>query len=143
MATVSRSSETALRLALERTNVKYRGNVEFNRTGSNYYQGEIRAAGGSVLRFSLNVADSRGPGHRMTPGMYGAKSRRLRAACWHVWRDFLTELFEIDPKATVRTALATYKGREGFEAEFPATYYRNAGSMAEPHDYGTLCECKS
>lgn len=146
MATISGSTELALRLAMERTERRYGGNVEFDSTGSNFRRGDIRKRGtGSVLAFRLNVKSSHGPGHRVTAvsAYAGGKSRRLRAACWHVWRDFLTELFAIEPTAVVRTALATYQGKDGFEENFPETYFKNAGSLAFPQYYGSLCECEA
>jgi hypothetical protein len=139
MATVSGTTEATLRLAMERVNARYDDNVAFNQSGSNFHRGGIRPRGGSVLAFSLTVKDSRGPGARVSAGINGQKQRRIRAACWHVWRDFLAELFELAPKAVVRTALATYRGRDGFERDFPATYYRNSGSLMEPRAYGDLC----
>lgn len=141
MATVSKSSETALELALDRVNREYGGNLMFDETGSNFARGGIRKRSGSVLAFRLNVVSSSGPGHRMSPGMYGRNPRRLRAACWHAYRDFLAELFRIDPECVVRTALATYRGRTGFEEAFPGTYWKNVGSQVEPHYYGQCCEC--
>lgn len=141
MATVSKTDEGTLMVALRLANHKYADNLMFDETGSNYNRGAIRARGGSVLAFRLNVQSSHGPGHRMTPGMYGRKPHRLRAACWHAYRDFLRELFRLAPTAVVRTSLATYRGAEGFERDFPATYRNNIGSQIEPHWYGTCCEC--
>lgn len=143
MATISGSSVATLEYALQRVNLKYCGNVEFSRTGSTHQRGGIRQRGGTVLAFRLTVNDSRGPGHRMTarPAYYGGKPRRLRAACWHVWRDFLNEVFQMNSHAVVRTSLATYRGRDGFEREFPETFRRNAGSENDSQPYGTLCVC--
>lgn len=138
MATVSKSSVAALEVALDMANNRYDGNLIFNATGSNYHRGEIRPRGGTVLAFSISVASSRGPGHRVTAG----NGRRLRAACWHAWRDFLAALFELNPQCTVRTSLATYRGRDGFQRDFPATFHHNHGSLLKPHEYGTLCECR-
>lgn len=143
MATVSGTDESVLEIALDTVNAKYAGNLMFDETGSNYHRGAIRPRGGSVLAFRLNVVNSHGPGHRMTPGMYGRKPHRLRAACWHAYRDFLAELFRMAPNAVVRTMWATYRGRDGFEMMFPATYFVNKGSGLEPHNYGVCCECGS
>jgi hypothetical protein len=41
-------------------------------------------------------------------------------------------LFAIDPHARLRTGMAFYDGAEGFEATYPATAYKNIGSMMAP-----------
>jgi len=66
--------------------------------------------------------------------------RRLKAACWHAYRDVLAALFEQRPRATVRTALATYHGREGFERHYPATAYVNVGSAMRLVHMPALCD---
>jgi hypothetical protein len=53
----------------------------------------------------------------------------------------LAELFERFPRATVRTALAVYRGKEGFELHFPATAYVNVGSQMQPAYMPSLCDC--
>jgi hypothetical protein len=85
----------------------------------------------------LSVASSRGPGARRSHS-----GRRMAAACWHAHRDVLRELFSQYPHATVRTALATYRGREGFEDWFEMTGATNVGSIAEPQRMDEACDCK-
>jgi hypothetical protein len=85
----------------------------------------------------LTTRDSHGPGARRSQS-----GRRMRAACWHAWRDTLRELFEQYPDVTVRTALATYKGRDGFEDWFQITGAVNIGSIAEPMRMDDACDCK-
>jgi hypothetical protein len=85
----------------------------------------------------LSVASSRGPGARRSHS-----GRRMAAACWHAHRDVLRELFEQYPDATVRTALATYKGKGGFEDWFEMTGATNIGSIAEPLRMDEACDCK-
>lgn len=67
--------------------------------------------------------------------------RRLRAACWHAYRDVLTEVFNINPDAVVVTGLARYNGREGFESTYPGTAYTNIGSQMAPVTMPELCDC--
>jgi hypothetical protein len=67
---------------------------------------------------------------------------RVHAACWHAYRDVLTSLFEHFPKAIVRTAMATYEGKDGFERVYPATADRNIGSMAYPVCAADACDCE-
>lgn len=68
--------------------------------------------------------------------------RRVHAACWHAYRDVLTELFERHPKAVVRTAMAKYEGAAGFEYAFPATGYTNIGSLVFPMYAREACDCE-
>jgi hypothetical protein len=67
--------------------------------------------------------------------------RRIKAACWHAYRDVLVEVFNISPDANVYTTMAKYKGRTGFENEYPATADRNIGSMMQPAYMPELCDC--
>lgn len=115
--------------ALYHTSKLYDGNVFWNR------HPERR---GNAFRFTLRCVSSRGPGHRMT---VRAKPHRLTAACWHVHRDFLRALFAMVPSARVKTAVADYRGREGFEKTFPDTAHRNIGSMMAPVAMADACEC--
>jgi hypothetical protein len=50
-------------------------------------------------------------------------------------------LFDQRPAATVRTALAVYRGREGFERDYPSTAYTNVGSEMQPAYMPSLCYC--
>jgi hypothetical protein len=58
-----------------------------------------------------------------------------------VYRDGLAELFARYPFARVRTAMAYYKGEEGFLSTYPATAYVNVGSMMNPAYMPDLCDC--
>lgn len=94
----------------------------------------------TIVRFTLRVVNSSGPGaHQSTS--YGGKRRRTVAACWHAHRDVLRVIFTRYPNATIRSAFATYNGRASFNRTFPATYDHNAGCAIEPVMYGDLCEC--
>lgn len=84
----------------------------------------------------LSVRSSRGPGARRSHS-----GRRMAAACWHAHRDVLAELFNQVPDATVRTALATYRGRDGFLDWFELTGATNIGSIAEPMRMDEACDC--
>jgi len=92
--------------------------------------------GTHVVRFSLRVRSSREKGAHKSP-----RGRRTVSACWHAHRDIMREIFRHDPDAFVGSMMARYEGELSFLARFPATYYRNAGSMARPIHYGALCEC--
>jgi hypothetical protein len=87
------------------------------------------------LTARLDVRDSRGPGARRS-----WSGRRGPYACWHAYRDVLTELFRINPDAVVRTSQATYRGALGFETTFPATGRRNVGSQVYPQTMPDMCD---
>jgi hypothetical protein len=58
-------------------------------------------------------------------------------ACWYAVRDFLTAVFDEYPDATVRTMLATYKGRDDFLEKFPRTYFHRVSEYGPK--FGELC----
>ncbi|AXK35781.1 hypothetical protein DVA86_27270 [Streptomyces armeniacus] len=89
--------------------------------------------GNSVVA-RLRVSDSRGVGARTAPS-----GRRGPYACWHAHRDVLAGLFVAHPDARIRTALAVYRGRDGFERDYPATRYRDVGSPMTPARMTDLC----
>lgn len=81
----------------------------------------------------IGTLDSHAHGSRTS-----ASGRHGRWASWQAFRDILTEIFDQAPTATVRTSLAVYKGRDGFEAAYPGTYWTNVGSLYEPEYMGSL-----
>lgn len=93
-------------------------------------------SGGRGFRGRLRVKDSRGAGARMS-----ATGRHGPYACWHAYRDVFAAIFAEYPDARVRTGMARYDGREGFEANYPATAYINIGSQLDPVHMPDLCLC--
>lgn len=79
------------------------------------------------------------PGQRRSASAFSA--RRINAVCWHGYRDALIELFNINPNAKVRTAMAKYLGRESFYREYPKTGYQNIGAPIAPVTMPELCDC--
>ena len=90
-------------------------------------------AGRYTHRMRLVPLDSSKRGAR-----YAASGRRVKAASWEVHRDFLRDLFALDPSATVRTALAVYAGADDFAQKFPATRNHRVGSQCAPVAFGDL-----
>lgn len=92
---------------------------------------------GNWLHFTLGVNDSHEPGaHRAA-----VSNRRTASACWHAHRDVMRAIFRLAPNAILHTQLATYRGSEGFEHEFPATGTANAGSIMDPQQRQHCCDC--
>lgn len=115
-----RCTETEMILALDRANEQYEGNLCFSNAGPDRKRG--------ALQTRLQTKKSGVLGSR-TVGRSGKNSRN---ASWEAHRDFLRELFRINPKASVRTKFAHYNGTEKFEELFPGTAYVNIGSQYEP-----------
>ena len=105
----------------------YNGNIRFKRSPE---------PAGRALQFTLTVADSRGPGGRLSHS-----GRRVAALCWHGHRDVFKEIFARFPDARLQSAQADYRGRESFERTFPATGDANIGSLMCPMCYRTACDC--
>ena len=88
----------------------------------------ITWAKGRRVRFTLETRDAYKHGSRRA-----ASGRHMRKASWEAHRDIMEALFDADPQATIKTALATYKGRKDFHLQFPATAHKNfGGSLMNP-----------
>ena len=58
--------------------------------------------------------------------------RRIWAVCWHGHFQFMAELFDIDPHARIRSAMARYDGRDEFYRLAGDTRWLNVGSHTFP-----------
>lgn len=102
----------------------------------------------TAIHFTLRVRDSKKAGHKLgrprfnlqTGGIEG-KQRRLVAACWHVHRDVMIEIFKLNPNANLKTAMAHYKNKESFYDLYPGTADINVGSQIFPVTMPELCNC--
>lgn len=72
---------------------------------------------------------------------YFSGGRRVHAVCWHGFRDFFHAVYRREPGAIFRTAFATYRGKEGFEACYRETGHRNIGSKMAPVMAAEACRC--
>jgi hypothetical protein len=70
------------------------------------------------------------------------KPHRIHAICWHGHRDFMREIFKINPDASIRTSLAHYKGKDDFENKFYATRNHNISNSYYPLPYKFSCKCE-
>lgn len=106
---------------------------------------DLRRAGrGWRFRLTPQATDRTPSGRLRSPALYhrlsaekpwrDSRQRHINAVCWHGHRDFMTRLFALLPTCTLRTALATYRGREGFEQNYP--------SQMLPQTYSDLCHCE-
>jgi len=113
--------------ALATVNRAYDGNITFKRFDPQHNGG---------VHFTLGVRSSKAPGGRRSH-----TGKRVAAACWHAHRDFMKEIFALVPNAVLRSCHACYKGKAGFERDFPNTGYINIGSMMQPLEFQNACEC--
>lgn len=79
---------------------------------------------------------------RTSAGWGHVGERRVHAVCWHGFRAFFRAVYRREPNAIFRTAAATYKGSEHFEAVHPATAYRNIGCAFQPVSMAEACRCE-
>lgn len=86
-----------------------------------------------VVVFTLRVADS-----KQAPARRSANGRRTIGADWQAHKRVMAELFERVPTLTLKTALATYKGKADFWANHAATYHKNVGGKFNPTEFGSL-----
>jgi hypothetical protein len=74
-------------------------------------------------------------------GKRGFSGRRAHALCWHGFRDAFRKAFEVDPDCEFHTALAKWKGKAHFEANFEESGYVNIGSVFQPLQWREACDC--
>lgn len=106
---------------------KYGGNImmELTRLSNTRYRVKLRAVSSKV-----NGA------RRSWSG------RRSIALCWHAFRDFMVECFNINPNARIQTSMETYRGVDDFRDKYISTARTNIGSQAQPAFMPYLCECQ-
>ena len=114
--------------ALAIVNKRYNNNVSFNREPEQH---------GKLVRFTLRVKDSKGPGHRLGFRFGNRKQRRMTSACWHVHGYFFEALFEVNPSAVVMTG----SDRKQITVDGGNWEDRNIGSRAYPMMFSEACEC--
>ena len=73
-----------------------------------------------------------------TGGRRGVSGKRVHAACWHAHRDFMVALFGLNPDVEIKSAMATYKGKDDFEVKHHNTNFQNIG---QGQSYGSACDC--
>ena len=73
----------------------------------------------------------------------GSPRRVAGAVCWHGHREFMREVFKINPDARIKTALADYQGKDDFEETHRQTRGKGgdyAGFRILP--YAQACDCE-
>jgi hypothetical protein len=96
----------------------------------------------NCFRIKLNLDSSRAYQRTSTTLNKKGNYRKVHAVCWHGYRDFLIELYKLNPSIRVVTAQATYNNEHHFNATYGATGSNNIGSYIEPMEYQYACLCR-
>jgi len=88
---------------------------------------------GRCITGVLRVRNSKLEGARMS-----ASGRHTPSASWEAHRDFMLNLFAVNPEGRIKSSFADYRGLADFESKFRATAYRNVGSMYCPTSFSDL-----
>lgn len=67
--------------------------------------------------------------------------RKVNAVCWHGFRDFMREVYQVNSQAVIVTAVIRYDSLAHFERLYPDTGYVNIHSHAKPLYYRDACRC--
>lgn len=129
---ISNTTESEIRTALEKINVKYENNVIIDKiTPANKKN--------TAFNVKLKVANSRGKGSRIgfSTNKDGSK-RRLASACFHAFGYFIMALREINSDVVIHS--------NGKKIDRDSTMIdiwedRNIGSMMQPLYYSEACDC--
>lgn len=119
-------TESQMYQAIRKTSAKYGDNVIF----------KTFEPQGRGFSFTLTVKKAAEHGGRRSN-----TGRRIAAACWHVHRYFLREVFKLSPSALIKTSVIEYNGQEDFEKNHDKTGDINRGSQALPMPYRNACAC--
>ena len=69
---------------------------------------------------------------------FSPSGRRVNGVTWEAHRRVMAYMFEKFPDHTLKTALATYRGKASFEDDHGETYHKNAVTMMAPAAFGAL-----
>jgi len=119
-------TEQEMYKAIRETAAQYAGNVKF----------KTFTPKGKGFNFTLTVHKAADAGGRRS-----AEGRKIAAACWHVHRDFMRNLYTLNPAAVIISSFARYEGRADFEETHGTTGDRNIGSGFNPQSYRNACKC--
>jgi hypothetical protein len=70
----------------------------------------------------------------------GQYRRVVGAVCWHGHREFMREVFKINPEARIKTGIADYRGSKHFE-DTHGTTHSQGGNQYGRRGFGEACDC--
>ncbi len=117
--------------------LRYSGNIDIHQDA---HERTTNRDGTPQCTARLRARDSHGPGARTS-----ASGRHGPYACWHAYRDVLTEVFARFPDAVIVSGngwRVTYRKAAGFQELYPGTARVNLGSRLEPVYMPELCQCE-
>jgi len=104
---------------------------------------DMAQVSGNCYRVKLNLGKSKKYQRLGFTRNKDGSRKKVNAVCWHGYRDFLIELYNISGNSfRVVTAQATYNNKEHFYNTFPSTGSNNIGSMIDPLPYEEACICE-
>ena len=118
---VKNATEQEIKQALALVNRDFEGNLEFN---------NFDIISETRIRLTLKVKDSHKKGSKL------GYNRHTINACWHAHGYFFEALLSIQPKAVIKSALATITSESGNWTD------TNIGSIMEPRYFSEACECE-
>lgn len=74
----------------------------------------------------------------IAPARVAPSGIHTRAVSWQAHKEFMRNLFDIDPNARISTTIETYSGKAEFVAKHPDTYTHNVGNEFKPIAIGDL-----
>lgn len=115
------------------------------RHGVTVYQGDERTRrdGRQEISFLLRPVSGSDERRAIKQCSYtNSGERRAFAVCWHGHYVVMRDIFSEDEDAVLRTAMANYNGRAGFEQNAWPTGAKNIGSLIAPQTYESACHCE-
>jgi len=128
LKTKDKATAEAIRTAIEEVeNIRVEDMRSLNAKGTRY-------------RMKLSVHSSKARFGKRSTSAFRA-GRRIHALCWHGFRDAFRAAFTVDPDAVFSTALAVWKGKEHFEANYMESGYKVCGAPIAPYTHCMACCC--
>jgi hypothetical protein len=101
---------------------------------------EVKPGRGRFLNVRL-YPESGSDRFRRSSASYFNQGRRVNAVCYHGHWEFMNLLYLMNDDMQVRSAMASYHGREDFLRNAPEVGARNIGSQAFPIEHRDACFC--
>lgn len=92
--------------------------------------------GRHVVNWTLTCRSSQAPGHRRVGSPPYTPLRRSIHASWQAHFDVMAAIYNVDPDAWIKTAVATYMNARDFACKAPATANYTVGSIVSPARLG-------
>lgn len=109
-------TEQNLRDALRQANTRFDGNLRFGRLDEDWNHGRFH------FKVLLRCKDSKKYG-----AMFSQSGRRINSGSWFAHKEFMEQLYKIEPYAKIVTMLETYNDYPDFRRKFLNTRDKAGG----------------